>query len=104
MRLALAAFAREHPDSIPVWEDSWVYRADAEKSFVFVQHLSCANPPSYAGYVIWHNREAPDHLGGWQFHWGIMSRHAVEWYESKRAADGSWPVGPVNTTWGISEG
>lgn len=88
MRFALTAFAREHPRSEPVWLGSWVYRTDAEKCFVFVQHRSVLQPPSYAGYVVWHGQEKVDHLGGWQFHWGILPRHAIEWYESRQSAIG----------------
>lgn len=83
MRLALATFAREHPSLEPVWSGSRVYRADGEKCFVFVQYRSKLHPPSYAGYVVWHGRECPDRLGGWQFHWGILPRHGVEWYEER---------------------
>jgi hypothetical protein len=60
---------------------------------VFVQHLSCVHPPSYSGYVVWHERDNLDRLGGWQFHWGILPRHAVEQYEACRAAGLPWPHG-----------
>jgi hypothetical protein len=83
MRLALQAFAGQHPTSRLDWAGSWVYRTDGEKAFVFVQHVSCIWPPSYAGYVVSHTDDRIEDLGGWQFHWGIWPRHAVEAYESR---------------------
>jgi len=96
MRLALEAFAREHSDSQPDWRGCWVYQSDNDKSFVFIQHRGMIQPPTYAGYVIGREQEQPDRLGGWQFHWGALPRHTVDWYESQRAEKGGWPIGPVD--------
>lgn len=91
MSLAQRAFEADHPESRMDWAGSWVYRADAEKCFVFVQHnWPGLHPPNYAGYVVWHVQEQIDRLGGWQFHWGILPRHAVEQYESCRGAEVPW--------------
>jgi hypothetical protein len=96
MRQALAAFAREYPDARPDRAGSWVYLADGDKCFVFVQHSAPhLHPPCHAGYVAWHDGRRVDHLGGWQFHWGTQPPAAVHWYESRRAAAGGWPEGPV---------
>jgi len=86
MSLALRAFEEDHPESRADWAGSWVYRVDSEKCFVFIQHMASLHPPSYAGYVVWHDGDHLDRLGGWQFHWGILPRHAVEQYEECRAA------------------
>src|SRR5262245_13473450 len=93
MLTALHAFTSEHPMSRADWAGSWIYRTDPEKCFVFVQHVGRMHPPSYAGYVVWHRGDAVDRLGGWQFHWGIVARHAVEQYEAYRAAGLRGPCG-----------
>jgi hypothetical protein len=95
MLTALQAFATEYPESRADWAGSWIYRTDAEKCFVFVQHVCCLHPPSYAGYVVRHRREGFERLGGWQFHWGIDPRHAVAQYEAYRAAGLRGPCGLV---------
>lgn len=91
MYVAVRAFDEEHPESPLDRAGSWVYRADAEKCFVFVKHASRLHPPSHSGYVVWHDGKELEHLGGWQFHWGILPRHAVEQYEACRAAGIPWP-------------
>ncbi len=96
MSLAVQAFENEHPESRMDCAGSWVYLADADKCFVFVQHVSCLHPPSYSGYVVWHHHDQVDCLGGCQFHWGILPRHAVEKYEASRAASTS--DGPQRTS------
>jgi hypothetical protein len=103
MWIAQGTFAREHPDWRADWSGCWVYQAAPDRCFVFVQHRGAVQPPSYSGYVVWDQREEPDYLGVWQFHWGILPRHAVEWYESRRAAAGGWPAGPIEAVCDLSD-
>ena len=100
MRMGLAAFAHEHQTLQASWPGSWVYRMDSEKCVVFVQHRSELSHPNWSGYVVWHDREAVDHIGISQFRFGTQPHHLVERYESVRSRDGGWPAGSIGPWWG----
>ena len=92
MRLALlAAELLQRPELD--WAGCRIFRRDADKCFVCLQHRGVVRPESYSVFVVWRGADRVDDLGTWQFHWGIRPGHAVRVYEDSRKAGVPWPVG-----------
>jgi hypothetical protein len=93
MRLAVQ-FARDRDQMKVDWSGCWVERRDPQKCFVFLQHRSALQPPSYSVFVVWRESGRIDDLGSWQFHWGLFRpSQPIEAYEQCLATGVPWPVG-----------